>query len=338
MPDVRDITIVQDAADAIQRAVAGQAKIIDDLLDLSRVRTGKLALRFAPVEVASVLQAVAAASAADAVAGEIELSVAGTDAAVMIYADAERVEQMVWNLVRNALKFTPRGGSVRVALSREGGFVCVDVTDTGQGIDPDFLPRIFEVFSQADGGGRRDRGGLGIGLSLVKQLAQLHGGRIEAESAGLGQGARFRLWLPENAPSPRLETPRGLIDPAVLKGLRVLLVDDSVEALEAFRTLLEMEGAQVRAEPSAEQALDATAQQEFDVVLSDIGMPTMNGYEMIQQMRRTPRTASLPALALTGFGREQDVTRALDAGFDGHLSKPVSLRELVSAIGRSLRK
>ncbi len=338
MPDVRDIATVQDAADAIQRAVAGQAKIIDDLLDLSRVRTGKLALRFAPVEVASVLQAVAAASAADAAAGEIELSVAGTDAAVMIYADAERVEQMVWNLVRNALKFTPRGGCVRMALSREGGFVCVDVTDTGQGIDPGFLPHIFEVFSQADGGGRRDRGGLGIGLSLVKQLAQLHGGRIEAESAGLGQGARFRLWLPENAPSPRLETPPEFIDPAVLKGLRVLLVDDSLEALEAFRTLLEMEGAQVRAEASAEQALDATAQQEFDVVLSDIGMPTMNGYEMIQQMRRTPRTARLPALALTGFGREQDVTKALDAGFDGHLSKPVSLRELVSAIGRSLRK
>lgn len=338
LPDVRDISTVQDAADAIQRAVAGQARIIDDLLDLSRVRTGKLALRFAPVEVASVLQAVAAASAADAQAADIELSVAGTNAAVMIHADAERVEQMIWNLVRNALKFTPRGGRVRITLSRESGFVCVEVADTGQGIDPGFLPRIFEMFSQADGGGRRDRGGLGIGLSLVKQLAELHGGRIEAESAGPGQGARFRLWLPENAPLPLVETTREYVDPGILKGLRVLLVDDSVEALEAFRTLLEMEGAQVRAEPSAEQALEAVAQQEFDVVLSDIGMPTMNGYEMIQQMRRTPRTARLPALALTGFGREQDVTRALDAGFNGHLSKPVSLKGLVAAIDRSLRR
>jgi two-component system CheB/CheR fusion protein len=337
MPDVRDISSVQDAADAIQRAVAGQAKIIDDLLDLSRVRTGKLALRFSPVEIASVLRAVVAASAADAHAADIELSVTGTDVAVMIHADAERVEQMVWNLVRNALKFTPDGGRVRIALSRQGGFVCVEVADTGQGIDPGFLPRIFEMFSQADGGGRRDRGGLGIGLSLVKQLAELHGGRIEVESAGQGQGASFRLWLPENAPSPPVETPRETVDPGILRGLRVLLVDDSIEALEAFRTLLEMEGALVCAAPSAEQALEAVAQQEFDVVLSDIGMPTMNGYEMIQQMRKNPRTARLPALALTGFGRELDVARALDAGFDGHLSKPVSLKGLVPAIARSLR-
>ena len=338
IPDVRDISSVQDAADAIRRAVAGQAKIIDDLLDLSRVRAGKLALRFAPVEIASVLQEVVAASVADAQAGDIELSVAGADAAVMIHADAERVEQMIWNLVRNALKFTPHGGRVRIALSRQGGFVCVEVADTGQGIDPGFLPRIFEMFSQADGGGRRDRGGLGIGLSLVKQLAELHSGRIEVESAGQGQGASFRLWLPENAPSLPVETPREYVDPGILRGLRVLLVDDSIEALEAFRMLLEMEGAQVRAEPSAEQALEAAAQQEFDVVLSDIGMPTMNGYEMIQQMRKTPRTARLPALALTGFGREQDVTRALAAGFDGHLSKPVSLKGLVAAIARSVRR
>ncbi|AME24279.1 ATP-binding protein [Burkholderia sp. PAMC 26561] len=337
-PEVRDNAIVQDAADAIQRAVAGQAKIIDDLLDLSRVRTGKLALRFSPVDVTSMLRAVVQASTADAVSGGIDLSMTGADAAMMIYADAERVEQMIWNLVRNALKFTPRGGRVQLAISQLAGSVCLDVTDTGQGIAPDFLPRIFEMFSQADGGGRRDRGGLGIGLSLVKQLAELHGGRIEAESAGLGQGARFRLWLPENAPSPRGEAPRELVDPSILTGLRVLLVDDSVEALEAFRTLLEMEGAHVRAEPSAEQALVATTQQEFDVVLSDIGMPTMNGYEMIRQMRSTPRTARIPALALTGFGREQDVKKALDAGFDGHLSKPVSLHALVAAIDRSLHK
>ncbi|QIE23219.1 Protein-glutamate methylesterase/protein-glutamine glutaminase [Caballeronia sp. SBC1] len=338
IPDVRDISSVQDAADAIQRAVVGQARIIDDSLDLSRVRTGRLALRFAPVEVASLLQAVAAASAADAQAGDIELSIAGTNAAVMIHADAERVEQMVWNLVRNALKFTPCGGRVRIALSRQDGFVCVEVADTGQGIAPAFLPRIFEMFSQADGGGWRDRGGLGIGLSLVKQFAELHGGRIEAESAGPGQGATFRLWLPENAPSAPVETPRECVDRSILKGLRVLLVDDSIDALEAFRTLLEMEGAQVRAEPSAEQALEAATQQEFDVVLSDIGMPAMTGYEMIRQMRKTPRTARLPALALTGFGREQDVTRALDAGFNGHLSKPVSLKGLVAAIDRSLRR
>jgi two-component system CheB/CheR fusion protein len=182
-PEVKDIALVQDAADAIQRSVLGQSKIIDDLLDLSRVRTGKLALHFSPVNLASVLRAIVEASDAEAANKQIRMAVSGVDAPLTIQADPVRLEQMIWNVVRNALKFTPHGGRVNLSLTRDDRYVCIEVCDTGQGIAPDFLPKVFDMFSQADGGGRRDRGGLGIGLSLTKQLAEMHGGRIEGTSA-----------------------------------------------------------------------------------------------------------------------------------------------------------
>jgi two-component system, chemotaxis family, CheB/CheR fusion protein len=333
-PQARGIAVVQEAADAIQRSVVGQAKIIDDLLDLSRIRTGKLALQLGRLDLAGAVRSVVDASAADAAMSGIELSMSGVDAPVVIRADDVRVEQMLWNLVRNALKFTPHGGRIEIALSRDGDFVCIEVADTGQGIAPDFLPKVFDMFSQAEPGGRRERGGLGIGLSLVKQLAEMHGGRIEARSEGLGKGARFRLWLPRSVPSSRLDQPNELLDPSILKGLKILLVDDSLEALEAFRMLLELEGAHVRAEASPEQALAVASSEDFDLVLSDIGMPTMNGYEFIAALRLLPRKAAVPAIALTGFGRVQDAVRALDAGFNAHLGKPVSLPALLTAIAR----
>ena len=252
-------------------------------------------------------------------------------------ADAVRVEQMLWNLVRNALKFTPRGGRIGATLSRDDNFVCIEVADTGQGIAPDFLPKIFDMFSQAEAGGRRDRGGLGIGLSLVKQIAEMHGGRIEAESGGLGKGARFRLWLPENPVSRGPHRPVEPLDSSAFMGLRVLLVDDSLEALEAFRTLLELEGAHVQAEATAKQALAAAINKDFDLILSDIGMPDMDGYELIEALRKLPGMAAVPAIALTGFGRAQDAKRALRAGFNAHLAKPVSLPVLLGAIDRIKR-
>jgi two-component system, chemotaxis family, CheB/CheR fusion protein len=333
-PEARGIAVVQEAAEAIQRSVVGQAKIIDDLLDLSRARTGKLSLRLGPVDLSVAVQSVVEASAADAAISGIDLSMSGVDVPVTIRADAVRLEQMLWNLVRNALKFTPRGGRIGITLSCDGDFICIEVEDTGQGIAPDFLPRIFDMFSQAEAGGRRDRGGLGIGLSLVKQLAEMHGGRVEAESAGLGKGARFRLWLPESPVSRGLHNPIEPLDPNALMGLRVLLVEDSLEALEAFRSLLELEGAHVHAEASAKQALAAATNNDFDLILSDIGMPEMDGYELIEALRRLPRMAEVPAIALTGFGRAQDAKRALRAGFNAHLAKPVSLPVLLSAIDR----
>ena len=333
-PEARGIAVVREAADAIQRSVVGQAKIIDDLLDLSRIRTGKLALHQGLVDLSVAVRSVVDASAVDAAMNGIDLSVSGVDVPTVIRADAVRFEQMLWNLVRNALKFTPRGGHVGITLSRDYDFICVEVADTGQGIAPEFLPRIFDMFSQAEAGGRRDRGGLGIGLSLVKQLAEMHGGRVEADSAGLGKGARFRLWLPECPVLPEIHHPKPLLDSSALKGLRVLLVDDSLEAVEAFHALLELEGAVVQAESSAEQALAVANDHDFDLILSDIGMPQMDGYEFIAALRRLPRTAAVPAIAVTGFGRAQDAARALRAGFNAHLGKPVSLPDLVSTITR----
>ncbi|WP_061121694.1 CheR family methyltransferase [Caballeronia sp. INML2] len=337
-PEVKDIALVQDAADAIQRSVLGQSKIIDDLLDLSRVRTGKLALHFSPVNLASVLRAIVEASDAEAANKQIRMAVSGVDAPLTIQADPVRLEQMIWNVVRNALKFTPHGGRVNLSLTRDDRYVCIEVCDTGQGIAPDFLPKVFDMFSQADGGGRRDRGGLGIGLSLTKQLAEMHGGRIEGTSAGLGQGSCFRLWLPHLPPSSSVLPAGKTGDPSILTGLRVLLVDDSLEGLEGFRTLLELEGAQVRAESTPEAALKVASESEFDLILSDIGMPTMSGYELIAKLRELPACRAVPAIALTGFGREQDAAEALRAGFDAHLGKPVSLNALLVAIGGNLRK
>jgi two-component system CheB/CheR fusion protein len=336
-PEARDVPLVQDAADVILRSVVGQAKIIDDLLDLSRVRTGKLALRLSDVDVASVVRAVVEASAADAAAGGVTLTLRGTDSPIPIRADPVRLEQILWNVIRNALKFTRSGGRVNVSLSHDDGFVCIDVVDTGVGIAPDFLPRIFDLFSQAQAGASREHGGLGIGLSLVRQLAELHGGRIDAQSEGLGKGAHFSLKLPEIPPSRTSEVSRVPIDSSALRDLRILLVDDSPEGLEGFRALLEIEGARITATLSGNAALLAANEADFDLILSDIGMPGMNGYQLIAELRKLPRTANVPAIALTGFGGGKDAMEALYAGFDDHLGKPVSLSALLDALGRTRR-
>ncbi|KQR77240.1 hypothetical protein ASG35_11645 [Burkholderia sp. Leaf177] len=332
-PEVRSIAVVQDAADAIQRSVVGQAKIIDDLLDLSRVRTGKLALQLGPVDVSACVQSVIEASLRDALESDIKLNVVGIANPVIIHADGVRFEQMLWNLLRNALKFTSRGGQINVELSLLPEAVCIEVSDTGQGISADFLPYIFDMFSQADGGGRRNNGGLGIGLSLVKQLAEMHGGQVDGTSAGVGKGASFRLVLPTNSKGSISAFVTTVLDTRILQGLRILLVDDSTEALEAFRALLELEGAHICAPSSAIEGLAEAAVQDFDLLLSDIGMPTMDGYEFIAALRKSERNAAVPAIALTGFGREQDAAKALQAGFNAHIGKPVPLPALIKAIG-----
>ncbi|MFL9912986.1 CheR family methyltransferase [Paraburkholderia sp. RL17-337-BIB-A] len=334
-PELQDIPLVRDATDVILRAVVGQAKIIDDLLDLSRARTGKLALHLVSVDVSAIVRTVVDASASDAAASGVALSVSGMDSPVQIQADPVRLEQIFWNIIRNALKFTPAGGRVDVTLLPEDGFVCVQVEDTGQGIAPDFLPRVFDMFSQGRTGPAREHSGLGIGLSLVKQLVEMHGGQIHAHSDGVGRGATFSVRLPEIATSLPAEHAHIEVDGSVLKDLRVLLVDDSADALDAFRTLLEMEGAKVRAELSGKAALAAAAEARFDLILSDIGMPGMSGYELIAELRKLSQTAATPAIALTGFGREKDVAEALQAGFDAHVGKPVSLASLLAAIGQS---
>jgi two-component system CheB/CheR fusion protein len=331
-PEVRNITVVQDAAEAIQRSVIGQAKIIDDLLDLSRVRTGKLNLQLLYIDIALIMRTVVDASLSDAAASDITISLSGTENALFIQADAVRFEQMLWNLVRNALKFTSKGGTVALSLSHLDKWACIAVTDTGRGIAAEYLPKIFDMFSQAEGGERRDHGGLGIGLSLVKQLAEMHGGRVEVESNGLGQGACFRLLLPESSPTIEAEMPLPIASSTHLLNKRILLVDDSLDTLESFQALLECEGAQVHAESNAEAALQAATEQDFDFIFSDIGMPKVSGYEFIARVRNSDRNSTVVAIALTGFGRTQDAAHAISAGFDAHLGKPFSLSALIDAI------
>ncbi|CAD6530383.1 CheR family methyltransferase [Paraburkholderia metrosideri] len=333
-PELRDVPLVRDAASVILRTVVGQAKIIDDLLDLSRARTGKLALQLSQVDISAILRTVVDASASSAAENGITLSASGVDQSVQLKADPVRLEQVFWNIIRNALKFTPSGGRVDVSLFFENGFVCVKVEDTGEGIEPDFLPRVFDMFSQSQTGVARQHSGLGIGLSLAKQLVEMHGGKIHSASDGVGQGATFSVTLPAVATLLPADYVHLHVDGSILKDLRVLLVDDSADALDAFRALLEMEGAKVRTEPGGKAALNAVAEAEFDLILSDIGMPGMSGYELIAELRKLPQTATVPAIALTGFGRDKDVMDTLQAGFDAHVGKPVSLAALLAAIGQ----
>ncbi|AME28752.1 CheR family methyltransferase [Burkholderia sp. PAMC 26561] len=334
-PLARDLAVVRDAADAIQKSVAAQATIIDDLLDMSRVKTGKLALNRAHVDIAATINAVGAALESDAAERGIKVVLSGADKPLTVWADSVRIEQVLWNLLSNALKFTSAGGQINATLSRDGRFACIEVADTGQGIDPVFIPKIFDMFSQADGGSARSKGGLGIGLALVKQLVERHGGRVSAESAGLGQGAKFSVWIPIERASEHA-APAQQPDLGILRNKRVLLVEDTQETLEAFQALLELEGAHVHAESNGAGALLAAADGHFDLILSDIGMPEMDGYELIAAIRTMPMYASTPAIALTGFGRPQDAKRALAAGFNGHVGKPVSLENLVALIARYL--
>lgn len=334
-PSTQNLPVVRDAADAIRRSVVSLAKIIDDLLDLSRVRTGKLALESARVDVAAIAASVVTAIEGDALAQQVRIFADGIDTRFLIEADPVRLEQILWNLLSNAVKFTPAGGRITLSLSRENGFACIEVLDTGRGIEAAFLPNVFDMFSQAEGSHRRHSGGLGIGLALVKQLTEMHGGRVSAESPGTGKGARFRVWLPADNAPPSVPLAETHGNASLLKGMRVLLVDDAAESLDAFRSLLEMEGAQVWPQTSGADALALAEKQPFDLILSDIGMPGMDGYELIAALRKLPATAAVPALALTGFGRPQDATRAIRAGYDGHLGKPVSLQALLDKIARA---
>ncbi|MBY4946600.1 PAS domain S-box protein [Cupriavidus respiraculi] len=330
LPAVQTTGTAVRATETIQRAVMGQAKIIDDLLDFSRVHTGKLALRRTAVDVVRVLEAIVEALRRDGEESGVAVRLECTDEPLWIHADAVRVEQIIWNLASNALKFTPRGGTVVLSLRAEDGMARVDVVDNGMGIVPESLPHIFDMFAQSTAAKLAGKAGLGIGLALVKELTALHGGSVEASSEGPGRGARFTVWLPLDAPAamPAKEAPTQ----GVLQGVRVLLVDDTEDTLEAFGDLLAIEGAVVTTASNAYKALEIARGEDFDVVLSDIGMPDMDGCQFLETLRREPRGATVPAVALTGYGRPNDVRRVMEAGFNAHISKPVTLSELLSVL------
>ena len=311
------------AAQTIQRTVKGQARVIDDLLDLSRTSTGKLQLNVAPLLVADAIAPAVQSADAEARGRDIQFTTTGMELPLLIDGDPVRIEQVAWNLLSNALKFTRTGGSIAARLRTDDGFAVLEVQDTGRGIASDFLPHVFDMFRQDEAVTRRQEGGLGIGLALVKSLVELHGGSVSAESEGAGRGATFRIRLPlrdrtDFAPLSEAQPGRGR-----LTGMRILVVDDTQDTLDTFGYLLAGDGAVVTTAASARQALEAADHGDFDLIISDIGMPGMDGYELIAELRSRARTAAVPAIALTGFGRPQDVKRALTAGFNAHLDKPV---------------
>ncbi|MFP2924516.1 ATP-binding protein [Pyxidicoccus sp. 3LG] len=331
------------ALETIERNARAQAQLIEDLLDVSRIMTGKLRLDVAPVDVSAVVeQALESVRPAAEARGVYLRSV--LDSSGSVQGDATRLQQVVWNLLSNAVKFTPRGGRVQVFVERRDAAVEVTVADTGQGIPPDFLPHVFERFRQADAGTTRKHGGLGLGLSIVRHLVEMHGGSVHVSSEGVGRGSTFLVRLPRVPPAREEEAPRHVADTTApesaytrgteLGGLSILVVDDEEDARELLCALLEDRGASVLLASSAREGLEVLRDRRPDLLLSDIGMPGEDGYALIRQVRAlVPEEGGhTPAVALTAFARPEDRTRALLEGYQAHCSKPVSSRELLAAL------
>ena len=337
------------ALEAIERSARLQTQLIEDLLDVSRIISGSLRLLVAPIALGPVIEAVVASARAAAQAKGIQLDLELGPVAV-ISGDPVRLQQIVSNLVVNAVKFTPAGGTVKVRLERKGPEVQISVTDTGIGIRPDFLPYVFDRFRQDDSTETREHGGLGLGLAIVRHLVDLHNGSVYAESPGEGQGATFTVSLPALGAAEALllaEIPpaggfEALDDPPTLTGLRVLVVDDDRDARDLFTRALEQCDAQVKAVASARAALVALERWKPHVLVSDIAMPEESGYVLMRKIRRlTPEQGgTIPALAVTAYAGADDVKLALSAGFQAHVAKPIEAVELALAVGslaRSLR-
>ena len=335
---------VRRALEVIERNAKLQTKLIEDLLDVSRIISGALRLQIQPTALGPVIEAAVANVRLGAQAKGIRLDLVLPPAAPAIAGDALRMQQVVSNLLVNAVKFTPAGGRIGVRLEMTGPEVQIAVRDTGAGIRREFLPYVFDRFRQDDVTEARTHGGLGLGLAIVRHLVALHHGSIHAESAGEGQGSTFTVSLPAlvgaDGPMPERVTPTTvssalLEDPPTLTGVRVLVVDDDADARELFTGVLEQCDARVRAVASAGAALTALESWKPDVLVSDIAMPEESGYVLIRKIRRLAATegGSIPALAVTAYAGADDVKLALSAGFQAHVTKPVAPVELALAVG-----
>jgi two-component system CheB/CheR fusion protein len=334
-PQARDIPVIQRAAASIRGAVYSQAQIIDDLLDLSRIQTGKLTLHRTGVDAVAALAGIVEAAQSRADGQGVVLQAALPATPLLVDADPVRLEQIVWNLLSNALKFTPAGGRVTLRLERAGDAARLTVADTGRGIDPAALPGVFDMFRQAEPASGGRHAGLGIGLALVRDLVQAHGGRVEAQSAGIGRGATFVVQLPL-AQAPAAGAPGASAPASQLQGLRVLIVDNDRPAADTLRSLLEIEGVHVAGADGLRTALQAAREQQPDVVITDLTMPEADGYELLRALQQLPTWRPVPVIALTALGRPAEARRALDAGFAAHLKKPITLARLMEVLDRVL--
>ncbi|BDA65929.1 hybrid sensor histidine kinase/response regulator [Rivularia sp. IAM M-261] len=327
-----DATRTQKALDVIERNTQLQTQLIEDLLDISCILQGKLTLETAPVNLNNVIY-----SAIDTVrlavdAKSIDLQLDLPSSTIQVMGDATRLQQVVWNLLTNAVKFTPQNGQIKIGLSilNSNQEVCFTVSDTGKGINPKFLPYVFEYFYQEDSSTTRKFGGLGLGLAIAKQIVELHGGTISADSLGEGNGAIFTVKLPllkQQITKEAYLNSAAYITDSILSGLNILVVDDEIDSLEYLAFTLEQNGAKVTSTSQASQALQLLLQSKYDLLISDIGMPEMDGYELIRQLKTPPK-----AIALTAYAGEEDQHQAILSGFQMHLSKPIEPDTLINAI------
>ncbi len=338
-------TEMQKAMDTIERNARAQAQLIEDLLDVSSIITGKLRMDVRPANPTSFIEAAIEAVRPAAEAKGVSMQKVMDTGAVALPGDPVRLQQVVWNLLANAIKFTPRGGRVQIRLERVNSHVQIVISDTGQGIPSEFLPYVFDRFRQADQRTNRQHGGMGLGLAIVRHLVELHGGSVEANSQGEGQGSTFTVRLPVT-PVYQVDETQGHVHPGArdllpdhgcpdrLDGLTVLIVDDERDTRELLKTSLEHCGARVFAVGSGAETFKALGDFKPDLLISDIGMPEKDGYELIREIRTltAEQGGAIPAIALTAYARVEDRLRALRAGYQMHVPKPVELAELVAVV------
>jgi len=336
-----------EALETVERNARAQNRLMEDLLDVSRIITGKLELKFQPVVLAKVVEAAVASLRPAAEAKCMDLNVVYDSRLWQVYGDADRLQQVVWNLVSNAIKFTQKGGRVEARVECSGSHVEIKVSDTGEGIEPEFVPYVFDRFRQADSSIQRKHGGLGLGLAIVRHLVELHGGEVRVESPGLGQGATFTVKLslaaqekvefgiPDEVQRAAIRGPQAAFNEGTLRlsGLKVLVVDDEDDARSLLTAMLTQSGAETKAAGSMSEALSLLNEWRPDVLVSDIGMPEGTGYDLIREIRNSSiGTSKFPAVALTAYARSEDRLRALSAGFEMHIRKPVEPDQLLATI------
>jgi signal transduction histidine kinase len=316
---------------AIERNARLQARLIDDLLDMSRIISGKLHIEFEMTDICCVIEAAAETVRDEARTRGVDLQIDLPDAPLMVRGAPVRLQQIVWNLLSNSIKFTEKGGQVAVRARRLENDAKIEVSDTGIGIAPEFLPHIFEPFHQADGSTTRKYGGLGLGLAIVHKLIKLHGGQVHVESEGVGQGARFTFSVPCGATYHAPQTPVVALSPSGFPQ-SVLIVEDSADTSELLQTLFAQKGCRVLGAGSVGEALSIIEAEQPNLIISDIGLPDADGYELLERLRHLPKMEKVPVIAVSGYVTEEDCARALAAGFAAHIGKPIDIDDLISTV------
>ena len=333
-PQIGNSPSLRQMTEALKRNAQSQSQLINDLLDLSRLQMGKISLNRETVWLSALIENAVETVRTEADEKNITIVINESNEALFVEGDPLRLQQVTWNLLNNAVKFTPAGGRVNISLTTEGESAVLVIQDSGQGIQPDFLPHVFEMFRQGDATTVRRKSGLGIGLALVRSLVELHGGSVAADSKGTDQGAGFTIRLPLRQQTELEPLSQTEIQQGRLAGMKVLIIDDSEDTIAMLKTLLEIDGANVTSAQTGAEALRIAASTNFDVILSDISMPEMDGFEFLRRLRKINGRQDVPVVAITGFGRNADIERARAAGFYAHITKPLNLQALAEVLKR----